>query len=205
VAEINRRIIVSLALLLLAGAAAATFLAWAANSETITRLEDFVQYLTDHNDGAGRLIVTLGALTLVILAALIIVVEVTPSSEPEGLHIKQQGGITIVPIQVLRDRLEEVLLDIPVVRAAKVRPEAHHSGVSLDVDLWVEAGSNLAEAGQAASRRLSDVLAEELGLPLVEPARVRVIPVESRPILTAERMAPAGPAPAEAGTGQDAA
>ncbi|HKZ51042.1 MAG TPA: hypothetical protein VJ256_04725 [Dehalococcoidia bacterium] len=171
---VNRAAIVILAALVIIAAAVVSFVAWAAADEAIGRLQDFVQYLAEHNDNPGRLILTLGALTLVVLAILVIVVELAPMEEVGQLRVEQAGATTIVAVPALRQRLEEVLLALPSITAAKVSIDSRNKGIVAALDLTVTAQTNVAEASQEAVGAVTRALSQEMGLPLAEAPRLRI-------------------------------
>ncbi|MFQ6019914.1 MAG: hypothetical protein ACE5KW_04080 [Dehalococcoidia bacterium] len=173
--EINRSAIIALAGLLIIAMAVVAFIAWAAPDETVARLRDLVQYLDDHNDNAGRLIVTLGTLTLIVIAVLVIVIEMAPEEEPTELQLERAGTTTFVAAAGLRQRLEEVLLALPAVTAARVGVAAHKKAVALSLDLTLLAGTNVTLAGEEATRAVAHTLEEEMGLPLAGAPRLRII------------------------------
>ena len=172
--EINRMAIVVLAALVIIVMAVVTFIAWAAPDETIDRLGDFVQYLTAHNDDASKLILTLGALTLVILAILVIVLELAPQAQAEELSVEQAGATTIVSAEGLRQRLEEVLLALPAVTAARVNVVTRNKGIAAALELTVQPQTNVGVASQEAMQAVTQTVQEEMGLPLAEAPRLRI-------------------------------
>ena len=150
------------------------FAAWAADAETVERLEDFVQYLGDHRDNASRLILTLGALVLIVLALLLIIVELAPEEEAREIRVEQAGATTIVPAEPLRLRLEEALTAMPQVTTARARVFSHDKGIAMKLYLTVTPGANVAMVTQEASRVVVDTLQAELGLPVSAPPTVRI-------------------------------
>lgn len=172
--EINRGAIVILAALAIIVMAVIIFIAWAAPDETIDRFGDFAQYLTAHNDNPSKLIITLGALTIIVLAGLAIVVEVAPQERGGELRLEQAGATTIVSSQGLSQRLEVALLALPAITAAKVEVASRSKGVATSLDLTLAPGSNVAHASQEATRVVNEVLQEEMGLPVADPPRIRV-------------------------------
>src|SRR5260370_41949547 len=84
----NRLLIVFCACAWIVAMAVIIFLTWAAPDRTISRLGDFVQFLSDNNTNAGKLVVTLAALAAGIIGFLVIVVEVAPDTEPKDLRVE---------------------------------------------------------------------------------------------------------------------
>ena len=172
--ETNRSIIVLMAGLWIILMAVVIFLAWAADKEVVDRFQDFRNYLNDHRDTAGKLIVTLSALVTVVLALLLIIVEMAPEEETRELRVQQAGATTIVPAEALRQRLVEALLALPDVTAAKARVTTRDKGIASALDVSVSPNANVALVTQEASRVVVDTIQTDLGLPLVGLPTVRI-------------------------------
>jgi len=191
--ETNRTAIILLAALWIVLMAVVIFAAWAADVETVERLGDFVQYLDDHRDNASRLILTLGALVLIVLALLVIIVELAPEEEAREIRVDQAGATTIVPAEPLRLRLEEALTAIPQVTTARARVFSHDKGVGMKLDLTVTPGTNIAAVTQEASRVVVETLQADLGLPVSVPPTVRITfgPPKVEPVASSMTRPPA--------------
>ncbi|MFQ5472842.1 MAG: hypothetical protein ACE5FA_08165, partial [Dehalococcoidia bacterium] len=172
--ETNRSIIVLFAGLGIMLMAIVIFLTWSANTEVIDALFDTVEYLQDRNDDAGRLIVTLGALILAVLATLVIILELAPEDEEKELKVRQAGATTIVPAQALRDRLEEALTALPDVTAAKARVSSKDDGVAATLDVTITPTANIGNVTQESTRVVVDAIQQDLGLPVKGVPTVRV-------------------------------
>ncbi len=172
--ETNRTVIVLLAAAAIVLMAVIVFLAWSEASGTVARLQDFVQYLDDHRDNAPRLILTLGALVVIVLALLIIISELAPQEETRDLRLEQAGTTTIVPALALQQRLEEALLMLPMVSAARARVSGGDKGIATMLDITIAPDANVAVATQEATRVVVDTLQTDLGLPVAAPPTVRI-------------------------------
>jgi len=201
--ETNRTAIILLAALWIVLMAVVIFAAWAADVETVERLDDFVRYLDDHRDNASRLILTLGALVLMVLALLVVIVELAPEEEEREIKVEQAGATTIVPAQPLRLRLEEALTEIRQVTAARARVFSHGRGVGMKLELTVTPDANIAAVTQDASRVVEETLQTDLGLPVTAPPTVRIIfgPPGVEPVASSmtQPPAPEPPPPSTAG------
>jgi len=206
--ETNRTVIILVAAVWIVLMAVVVFVAWAADKEAVDRLKDFVRYLDDHRDNASRLIVTLGALVLVVLSLLVIIVELAPEEENRELRVQQAGATTIVPAEALRMRLEEALAALPQVTAAKARVFTRDKGIGASLDLTIVPDANVASVTQEATRVVVDALQTDLGLPVAGVPMVRILfgpprpqPVASSvmqpPQVAAEGLAEAPTAPTE--------
>ncbi len=187
----NRLFIVFCACAWIVAMAVIIFLTWAAPDRTISRLGDFVQFLSDNNRDAGKLVVTLVALSAGIIGLLVIVVEVAPDAEPKELRVEQAGATLIIPADALRLRLEEALLMLPDVTAARTHVWTRDKGIATSMELTVPPGVNLASVTQEAVRVVVEVIQADLGLPVSGVPPVKIAFGGSRaPVLPAPAFAP---------------
>ncbi len=191
--ETNRTAIVLLAALWIVLMAVVVFAAWAAADDTVDRLGDFVEYLNDRRDeDASRLILTLGALVLIVLALLLIVVELAPEEEGREIRVEQAGATTIVPAEPLRLRLEEALTTMTQVTAARARVFSQEKGIGMKLELTVTPDANIAVVTQEASRVVVETLQADLGLPVTAPPSVRIVfgPPKAEPVASSVTQPP---------------
>jgi hypothetical protein len=172
--DANRTLIVLVAAAWIVLMAVLIFLTWSADTDVIDRIGDFQEYLADHNDDPGKLIVTLGALVTVVLALLVIIVEVAPEDEERELRVEQAGATTIVPASALRQRLEEAVMGVPQVTAARARVSTKDKGIVAALDLTLLASANVAAVTQEATRIVVDTVQTDLGLPVVGVPSVKI-------------------------------
>jgi hypothetical protein len=172
--ETNRSLIVLVCGIVIMLMAVLIFLTWSANTDVIDALFDAVEYLEDHNDDAGRLIVTLAALIVAVIALLAIVLELAPEDEQKELKVQQAGATTIVPAAALRERLDEALLTLPEITAARSRVRTKDQAIAVSLDLTVTPGANVGRVTQESGRVVVDTIQEDLGLPVKGTPLVRV-------------------------------
>ncbi|HEY5639323.1 MAG TPA: hypothetical protein VIW01_04675 [Dehalococcoidia bacterium] len=172
--ELNRYLVVLLAATCVVAMAVVTFLTWAAPTESIDALADVVEFLDDNDGTAGKIVVTLGALALAVLSVLWIVIELAPEDEVKELRIEQAGATTIIPADALRLRLEESLLGLSGVTAARSKVWPRDKGVAVAIDLTVVQAANVGDVTQRAVRAVVDTLHEDLGLPVSGTPDVRI-------------------------------
>ena len=170
----NRTLLVVVAAAMIVLMALLIFITWSADTDAIDRVGDFAEYLDAHNDNAGKLIVTLSALIVVVLALLLIVVELAPEDEEKELRVKQAGATTIVPAAALRARIEEALVALPDVTAAKARVNSRDKGIATDLNLTLVPNANVSAVTQDATRVVNDTIQNDLGLPVAGVPTVRV-------------------------------
>ena len=221
--EANRMLIVIVAAVMIVLASLLIFVTWSADTDAIDRLGDIVEYLGDHNDNAGKLIVSLAALIVVVLALLAIVVELAPEDEQKELRVRQEGATTIVPATALRARIEEALVALPEVTAARARVNTQDKGIATSLDLTLIPGANISAVTKESARVVTDTIQADLGLPVAGVPSVRVSfggpkpapvassmtqaptpePIESRESATPQEFAP--PSPLESSAPSDVA
>lgn len=172
--ETNRSLIVLFCGILVMLMAVLIFLTWSANADVIDALYDTVDYFNNHNDDPGRLIVTLVALIVAVMGLLVIILELAPEDEEKELKVQQAGATTIVPAAALRERLEEALVALPEVTAARSRVKTKDQGIAVDLEVTVTPTANVAHVTQEANRVAVDTIQEDLGLPVKGTPVVRV-------------------------------
>ena len=172
--DANRMLLVLVGAALIVLMALAIFLTWSADTDVIDRIGDLSEYLDKHNDGAGKLIVTLGALVVAVLALLLVIVELAPEDEERELRLKQGGAVTIVPAIALRQRLEEALLSHPQITAAQARVSTADKGIAASLSVTIVPSTNVATLSQDAVRIVVDTIQTDLGLPVHGVPSVRV-------------------------------
>ncbi|MDP2675132.1 MAG: hypothetical protein Q8Q00_09535 [Dehalococcoidia bacterium] len=174
--ETNRAAIILFAAFWIVLMAVVIFLTWTAGADSVDRFGDLAEYLAKHEgENASRLIVTLGALVLMVLALLLIVVELAPEEETREIRVEQAGATTIVPAEPLRLRLEEALTAMPNVSAARAHVYSRDNGIGMKLDLTVTPDTNLTAITQEASRIVVETLQSDLGLPVAAPPTVRIL------------------------------
>jgi len=195
--ETNRAAIILFAAFWIVLMAIVIFLTWTAGASSVDRLGDLSEYLAKHEpENASRLIATLGALVLIVLALLLIVIELAPEEETREIRVEQAGATTIVPAEPLRLRLEEALMAMPNVSAARAHVYSRDNGIGMKLDLTVTPGTNLSLVTQEASRVVVETLQADLGLPVAAPPTVRILfgPPGPEPVASSVAQAPE-PAP----------
>lgn len=189
--DANRTFIVIAAAIWIVLMAVLIFFTWSADTDLIDKIGDFHEYLAAHNDDPGKLIVTLSALVTVVIALLFIIVEIAPEDEERELRVEQAGATTIVPASALRQRLEEALMGIPEVTAAKARVATKNKGITTALDVTLAPGANVASVTQEAARVVIDAVQTDLGLPVVGAPTVRIaFGTEMKPVASSVSQAP---------------
>lgn len=179
--EANRLLIVFVSAAAIVTMAVLIFVTWAAPDEAIDRVGDFAEFLSDNNTTAAQALVTLAALVVAVIGLLLIIVELAPDDEPRELRVEQAGATTIIPADALRMRLEEALLTLPDVTAARSRVWSRNKGIAANLELAVAPHANVATVTQEAARIVIDTVQTDLGLPVVGVPSVKIAFAGSRP------------------------
>jgi len=171
----NRGLIVTLAAIWIILMAVVILLTWAADTETINRLGDLVRYLNDHTDNASKLILTLGALSLVVLCLIVIVAELTPEGPSADIRLDGVTGATaILSAETINQRIEQEVTALPQVKESKASVTARDKGLAVALNLVLGPDANVPEATEAACRVTQETIEHKIGVALVGLPTVQI-------------------------------
>ncbi|MGQ9571763.1 MAG: hypothetical protein ACUVV3_01025 [Dehalococcoidia bacterium] len=180
----NRGIIVILAAIWVILMAVVIFVTWAADTETIDRLGDLVQYLDDHTDNTSKLILTLGALALIVFCLIVIVAEVVPAGPSADIHLEGVTGATaILPAEAINQRIEQEVTALTQVKEAKATVTARDRGLAVALNLVLDPDANVVEVTEQACRITQETIEQKIGVALVGLPTVQIAfsPPEGEP------------------------
>ncbi len=180
----NRGIIVALAAIWVILMAVVILVTWAADTETIDRLGDLVRYLGDHTDNPSKLILTLGALALVVLCLIVIVAELAPAGPSANIRLEGVTGATaILSIEAINQRIEQEVTALPQVKESKASVNARDRGLAVALNLVLDPGANVPEATEEACRVTQETIEQKIGVTLVGLPSVQITfsPPEGKP------------------------
>ena len=170
----NRILIIGGALLWIFVVIMVILLAWGAPDDSIERIADFAGYLEDHNDEAGKLVLTFGAAILVLLAAIIVIIEVAPP-ETKSLRVANVGaGEARIPTDEVAHLIEEELRLVPQLNGVTANVQARGEKADVNLDLHVGPEADIAATTDEACRRTSELLAQRIGVALAHPPRAQL-------------------------------
>ena len=169
----HRLTIAILAVLLIIAALGTILLAWIAPDASLDRLNDFTDFLADHNDRDGKLILTLAAVVVILLMACVLIVEVLPPSNQLRVGDVESGVVAITTSQIAQ-RVEASVADVDQVSAAKATVSRRGNRVEVVLDLDVEAGADLARTADEACRRAHHLVERQLRIELAARPRARL-------------------------------
>jgi len=171
----NRLIIVLGALLLIFAVAVMILFTWAAASESVERLSDFVQFLDDHQeDNGSRVILTLGGIVVALLALVVVIAELTPP-RAERVPVRDvRAGDALLSTDAIAHRLQQEVSVVPHVTQAKATVTTRGKGVEVDLELHVDPDTNLALTSEEACRAVENLLTNRLSVEMARPPRLNL-------------------------------
>jgi hypothetical protein len=171
----NRGIIVVLAAIWITLMAVVILVTWAADSETIDRLGDLVRYLDDHTDISSKLILTLGALALVVLSLIVIVAELAPTGPSTDIRLEGVTGATaILPIESINQRIEQEVTALPHVKECQASVTPRDRGLAVALNLTLDPDAKVPETTEEACRVTQETIEQKIGVALVGLPTVQV-------------------------------
>ncbi|HWQ27993.1 MAG TPA: alkaline shock response membrane anchor protein AmaP [Dehalococcoidia bacterium] len=171
---VNRAAIVAGALLLVFAAFVVIVLTWGAPEASVGRLQDFAQWLDEHQSTGAKLITTLGALVVVLLAVAVVVLELSPSSTQTVRVASGDRGVATISTEAIAERVQREVEQTPHVVSSSVRVIGRRRAVEVELELDVDAYANLRETAMDACERARAVVHDVMGVPLAAPPRARL-------------------------------
>jgi hypothetical protein len=171
----NRVIIVGLAAVWVVLMALVILLTWGADTETIDRLADLVNYLNDHTDNPSKLILTLGASSLIVLSLVVIIAELAPEGGTGNVRLEGVTGATaVLPAQAICQRIEHELMALPEIQEARASVAARDKGLAVALDLTLSPDANVVLTTEEACRRAQETIEHRIGVALVGLPTVQI-------------------------------
>jgi hypothetical protein len=189
--QVNRFIIVVVAMLVAFAAAIVVMIAWAAPSDGIGWVEDFAGYLGDHETREAKVIVTLLAIVLSLLMLTLIIVQLTPSPTQKMRVRDVKSGDATIKTTEIAARIDDGVRRVQHVAECTSIVASRGNGVEVVLDLHVDAGADLAKTADDACRRAHEIVEQEMGIPMTQrpratlhyrELRLKEEPARARPI-----------------------
>ena len=171
---VNRFVVVVLAMLVAFAAVLVVVLAWGAPDGTIGRISDFADWLRDHDGRDAKVIISLGALIILLLMLAALVLELTPSPTRVMRLRSVRAGDATITTKEIAERVKAEALEVPHVRECQAVVAARGRRVEAVLDLHVDPGANLADTADEACRRAQALIERTIGVELAQPPRARV-------------------------------
>jgi hypothetical protein len=170
----NRIAIVAIALAMAFAALAVILLTWGAADTGVDRLQDFTEWLGEQNTGEGRVITTLGAAVVVLLAMAALVLELSPSDTRTVTIASGEGGRAVIEVETIAERVRAEVERTPHVTETAVKVVGRTRSVEIELDLRVDAYANLRDTAIDACGRARAVAEDVMGVPLASSPRARL-------------------------------
>jgi hypothetical protein len=170
----NRIVLVVILVALAAGGIAVAVLTWTLPNESIEKLGDAVQWLSDNNQELERALVAAVALLISVIAIALLLFELVPRNWTEVKVTDVQTGDAYLSTASIGQRIEEAVSRVPHVSDVRALVKAKRKGVQVSLDLHVEPQANLATVTDAANEAARDVLTNQVHVALVEPPHARL-------------------------------
>ncbi len=172
--QINRAAITTVALLVAFGALLLVLLTWGAADGSIGRVEEFAGYLNDHNTRAAKMILSLGAVVVVLLMLSIIILEVTPSpTQKMRVRNVTSGDVQLTTTEIAA-RIEHEAQQVSHVASCRAIVSSRGQNLVVVLELEVDAGADLAKTADEACRLAHELVEQRMGLVLAERPRARL-------------------------------
>jgi hypothetical protein len=172
--QVNRFVIVVLALLVATASLLVIVLAWGAPDGSIDRVTDFAGYLEDHNSRDGKLIVTLGAAVVGLLMLTLLFVELTPSPAQQ-MRVRNVGaGEARITTAQIAERINAEVGGLADVAECVATVVARGRRIEVILDLHLAPQADLSRAADEACRRAHALVEERLGIELAARPRARL-------------------------------
>lgn len=172
--QVNRAVISITALVVAFAALMLMLLAWGAADSAIGRLEDFTGYLDDHSTDQAKVVVTLGAVVVVLLMLSVLILELTPSPTQKMRARNVRAGEAIITTTEIAARIDDEVRHIEHVADCRAIVAARGKGVDVVLDLQVAAAADLARAADEACRRTHELVEERMSVQLAQLPRARL-------------------------------
>lgn len=172
--QVNRLVIVALAMALIAAAGVVVALAWWQPDDSIARVEDFAGWLRDHNTDDSRLVLSLGAAVVILALLTLIVVELTPPDAQKMRVRNVKSGEAVISTAQIAERIKAEVEAVPHVAGCSALVTRHGKKVDIVLDLHVDAGADLADTADEACRRAHVLVEERMGIGLTARPRARL-------------------------------
>jgi hypothetical protein len=192
----NRLIIVLDSLILIGLIAAVIVLAWGYSGESIERMGDLVEYVSDHENNTSRLVITFGGAIIMVVSLIVILLELAPRPSRLIEIGDVEGGKAFLSTDAIASRLEQLMDSVEGVMGSRAKVAAHGKAVTTTLNLQVSPEEDIAAVADAASGLARDTLAQSMKVRLAEPPRIHITYVKA-PGLPAAARPPAAPPPAE--------
>ena len=172
--QFNRFTIALLAMVALFGALLIIALAWLEPDGSINRLQQGVDFLDDHRDRDGRIILTLIAVVVILLMLTVLIVQLSPPSSGRMPVRNMKSGSANITTAEIAAAIEAGVATVPHVATCEASVARRGKKVDVVLDLHVDPGADLAHTADEACRHAHVLVEQELGIELAAMPRARL-------------------------------
>jgi len=171
---VNRLVVSVLAIAVMLTAVLAVLLAWLAADEAIRRLYDSVDFLAEHNDRDGKIVLTLIAVVVILVMVCVLLLELLPPRNRGVAVANVRSGTVAITTQEIAARVQEVVRGAPGISDAVADVTRRGNRVEVVLDLHLDPGADVAQAADEGCRRTQTLIEDELHIELAARPRARV-------------------------------
>lgn len=172
--QTNRFVISVLALAVMFMALVVVLLAWGASASSIDRVDDFAGFLRDNDERGAKVIITLGAVVVVLLMLMTMIVQLTPSPlQRMRLRNVTSGDASLTTAEIAW-RVEEEIRKLEHVAECEAVVAARGKRVDIALNLHVDAGADLARLADEACRQAHQLVEQTMDVALASRPRARM-------------------------------
>ncbi len=171
---LNRLVVVLEILVLVAFAGMVIILAWAFGPETVHKLGSFVTYLDKHDTTVSKIVITIGAAVIILLALAFLLLEVAPRGGRTIAVLDVGMGTAVISTAAVSRRLEQIVSGLPEVEATRAKVSGKRKGIVAHIQVMVEPQSDLSTTATEVARVVEDAVTNQMKLALAEPVRLQL-------------------------------
>ena len=171
---VNRLIVVLGVIVLIAFAGMVIVLAWAYGPETTHKLGSFVTYLNDHDTTVPKIVITLGASFVILVALAFLLLEVAPRAGKTVAVMDVGMGTAVISTAAVGRRLEQIVTSLPQVEATRAKVGGKKKGISVNLQVMVDPSAELSTTATEVAGVVEDAVTRQMKLTMAAPAHLQL-------------------------------
>ncbi len=171
---VNRVIVVLGIVVLIAFAGMVIVLAWAYGPETVHKLGSFVTYLNDHDTTVPKIVITLGASFVILVALAFLLLEIAPRAGATVAVLEVGTGTAVISTAAVGRRLEQIVTSLPQVEATRARVSSKRKGVVVNLQVMVDPTADLSTTATEVAGVVENGVTEQMKLAMAAPAHLQL-------------------------------
>ncbi len=171
---VNRLIVVLGVVVLIAFAVMVIVLAWAYGPETVHKLGSFVTYLNDHDTTVPKIVITLGASFVILVALAFFLLEVAPRAGATVAVLDVGTGTAVISTAAVGRRLEQIVTSLPQVEATRAKVWSKRKGVVVNLQVMVDPTADLSTTATEVAGVVETGVTQQMKLAMGAPPRLQL-------------------------------